>query len=102
MNRRIFSLVCIALYALLDALIYCSEQKYNRSKTSGLKNRIICAVKKINRSYKKNGIESKRETQLNNNNNNHPKYGDDGYYYGDNITVTKCWGCCGNKHADDE
>ncbi|CAD2106468.1 fam-c protein [Plasmodium vinckei brucechwatti] len=69
MNKRIFSLVCIALYALLDASIYCSEQKNDRSKTSGLRSRIIRAIKKIQRSSKKNDIEPQRENQLNNNNN---------------------------------
>ncbi|CAD2085517.1 fam-c protein [Plasmodium vinckei lentum] len=99
MNKRIFSLVCIILYALLAVSIHCSEQKNDRSKTYGLRSRIIRAIKHIKRSNKKNDIESQRETQLNNNNNN-PKYDDDGYYYGDNVTTTTCWGCCGNKHAD--
>ncbi|CAD2096497.1 fam-c protein [Plasmodium vinckei brucechwatti] len=70
MNKRIFSLVCIALYALLDASIYCSEQKNDRSKESGLRSRIIRAFKKTKRSNKKNDIESQREAQSNNNNNN--------------------------------
>ncbi|CAD2084082.1 fam-c protein [Plasmodium vinckei lentum] len=37
MNRRIFSLVCIALYALLDASIYCSQQKNNNLRYDGTK-----------------------------------------------------------------
>ncbi|CAD2103358.1 hypothetical protein YYG_02916 [Plasmodium vinckei petteri] len=37
MNRRIFSLVCIALYALLDASIYCSQQKDNNLRYDGTK-----------------------------------------------------------------
>ncbi|CAD2084746.1 fam-c protein [Plasmodium vinckei lentum] len=75
MNKRIFSLVCIILYILLAVSIRCSEQKDDRSKESGLRSRIIRAFKKVKRSNKKNGIESKRENQLNNNNNN--DYNDD-------------------------
>ncbi|WBY55110.1 fam-c protein [Plasmodium yoelii yoelii] len=51
MNKRIFSLVCIVLYSLLVAPTHCSEQK-----ESGLRNRIIRAIKKIKRSNKKNEI----------------------------------------------
>ncbi|SCL84184.1 Plasmodium yoelii subtelomeric region (PYST-C1), putative [Plasmodium chabaudi adami] len=69
MNKRIFSLVCITLYALLDVSIHCSEEKHDRSKEYGLRNRIIRVIKKIKRSNKKNDIESKRELQLSNNNN---------------------------------
>nr|AAO06146.1 PC10108.1c [Plasmodium chabaudi chabaudi] len=64
MNKRIFSLVCIVLYFLLAAIIDCSEQK-----ESGLRSRIIRAIKQIKRSNKKNDIESKHEIQSNNNNN---------------------------------
>ncbi|CAD2096552.1 hypothetical protein YYG_04628 [Plasmodium vinckei petteri] len=70
MNKKIFSFVCIILYALLAVSIHCSEQKHDRSKTSGLRSRIIRAIKKISGSNKKNDIESERGTQLNNNNNN--------------------------------
>ncbi|CAD2114492.1 fam-c protein [Plasmodium vinckei] len=63
MNRRIFSLICITLYALLDALIYCSQQK-----ESDARNKSVRGTKEINRSNEKNGIESKRETQLKNGN----------------------------------
>ncbi|CAD2096388.1 fam-c protein [Plasmodium vinckei brucechwatti] len=49
MNKRVFSLVCIALYVFLAVLIQCSEQK-----TSGLRSRIIRAIKQIKRSSKKN------------------------------------------------
>ncbi|CAD2105435.1 fam-c protein [Plasmodium vinckei] len=70
MNKRIFSLVCILFYVFMAVSIYCSEQKSDRSKTSGLRSRVIRAIKKIQRSSKKNDIESERETQLNNNNNN--------------------------------
>ncbi|CAD2094932.1 fam-c protein [Plasmodium vinckei] len=45
MNRRIFSLVCIALYALLDATIYCSQQK-----ESDARNKSVRGTKEINRS----------------------------------------------------
>ncbi|SCL92208.1 fam-c protein [Plasmodium chabaudi chabaudi] len=69
MNKRIFSLVCIVLYFLLAGIIDCSEQKHDRYKESGLRSRIIRAIKQIKRSNKKNDIESKRETQSNNNNN---------------------------------
>ncbi|CAD2096427.1 fam-c protein [Plasmodium vinckei brucechwatti] len=69
MNKRIFSLAYIALYVLLDASIHCSEQKRDRSKTSGLRSRIIRTIKKIKRNNSKNDIEFERETQLNNNNN---------------------------------
>ncbi|CAD2086712.1 fam-c protein [Plasmodium vinckei brucechwatti] len=70
MNKKIFSLVCIILYVLLAVSIHCSEQKNDQSKASGLRSRIVRAIKKIKRSNKKNVIESQRETQLNNNNNN--------------------------------
>ncbi|CAD2089751.1 fam-c protein [Plasmodium vinckei lentum] len=36
MNRRIFSLVCIALYALLDASIYCSQQKESAARNKSV------------------------------------------------------------------
>ncbi|CAD2094028.1 fam-c protein [Plasmodium vinckei brucechwatti] len=45
MNRRIFSLVCIALYALLDASIYCSQQKEFDAR-----NKSVRGTKEINRS----------------------------------------------------
>ncbi|CAD2087456.1 fam-c protein [Plasmodium vinckei brucechwatti] len=67
MNKRIFSLVCTALYALLDASIYCSEQKNDQSKEYVLRSRIIRAIKQIKRSNKKNDIEPQRENQSNNN-----------------------------------
>ncbi|CAD2105470.1 fam-c protein [Plasmodium vinckei petteri] len=70
MNRRIFSLVCILFYVFMVVSIHCSEQKDDRSKESGLRSRITRAFKKTKRSNKKNDIESKCETQLNNNNNN--------------------------------
>ncbi|CAD2098150.1 fam-c protein [Plasmodium vinckei] len=81
MNIRIFSLVYIVLYVILAVSIHCSEQKNDRSKTSGLKSRIIRAIKKIQRSSKKNDIESERETQLNNNNNNDSDIIDDEDYF---------------------
>ncbi|SCL95120.1 fam-c protein [Plasmodium chabaudi adami] len=69
MNKRIFILVCVVLYALLAVSIHCSEEKHDRSKESGLRSRISRAIKQIKRSNKQNDIESKRETQSNNNNN---------------------------------
>ncbi|CAD2112594.1 fam-c protein [Plasmodium vinckei petteri] len=70
MNRRIFSLVCILFYVFMAVSIYCSEQKSDRSKTSGLRSRVIRAIQKIKRSNKKNDIEPQRENQSNNNSNN--------------------------------
>ncbi|CAD2083943.1 fam-c protein [Plasmodium vinckei brucechwatti] len=99
MNKRIFSLVCIALYALLDASIYCSEQKNDRSNESGLRSRIIRAFKKTKRSNKKNDIESQRENQLNNNNNNdddesHFKYINSEQYKEKKYKYVYCCGLC--------
>ncbi|CAD2107979.1 fam-c protein [Plasmodium vinckei] len=37
MNKRIFSLVCIALYALLDASIYCSQQKESAARNKSVR-----------------------------------------------------------------
>ncbi|CAD2084072.1 fam-c protein [Plasmodium vinckei lentum] len=37
MSRRIFSLVCIALYALLDASIYCSQQKESDARNKSVR-----------------------------------------------------------------
>ncbi|CAD2086704.1 fam-c protein [Plasmodium vinckei brucechwatti] len=45
MNKRIFSLVCLALYVLLDASIYCSQQK-----ESDARNKSVRGTKEINRS----------------------------------------------------
>ncbi|CAD2092947.1 fam-c protein [Plasmodium vinckei lentum] len=69
MNKSIFSLVCIVLYALLSISIHCSDQK-----VSGLRNKFFRAIKKISGSKEKNGIEFKCETHLNNNNNNDCEY----------------------------
>ncbi|CAD2114548.1 fam-c protein [Plasmodium vinckei petteri] len=81
MNKRIFSLVCILFYVFMAVSIYCSEQKDDRSKESGLRSRIIRAFKKTKRSNKKNDIESQRENQSNNNNNK-----DDNHEIIDSIT----------------
>ncbi|CAD2107790.1 fam-c protein [Plasmodium vinckei petteri] len=81
MNKRIFSLVCILFYVLMAVSIYCSEQKDDRSKKSGLRSRIFRAFKKTKRSNKKNDIESQRENQSNNNNNK-----DDNHEVIDSIT----------------
>ncbi|CAD2107699.1 hypothetical protein YYG_00698 [Plasmodium vinckei petteri] len=64
MNKRISSLVCIVLYALLAVSIHCSEQK-----ASDVGNKSVRDIKEINRGDEKSGIESKRETELNNKNN---------------------------------
>ncbi|SCL84935.1 fam-c protein [Plasmodium chabaudi adami] len=90
MNKRIFSLVCIVLYALLAVSIHCSEEKHDQYKESGLKSRIIRAIKQIRRSNKKNDIESKREIQSNNNNN----YDCESYHgaYEDQAPLNGC--CC--------
>ncbi|CAD2103355.1 fam-c protein [Plasmodium vinckei petteri] len=75
MNKRIFSLVCIIFYVFMAVSIYCSEQKDDRSKTSGLRSRVIRAIQKIKRSNKKNDIKPQRENQSNNNNNyNYERY----------------------------
>ncbi|SCL83749.1 fam-c protein [Plasmodium chabaudi adami] len=66
MNKRIFSLVCTALYALLAVSIHCSDQK-----AYDVGNKSICGTNEINKSNEKNSIESKFEIQLKNNN---PKY----------------------------
>ncbi|CAD2097370.1 fam-c protein [Plasmodium vinckei petteri] len=81
MSKRIFSLVCILFYVLMAVSIYCSEQKDDRSKKSGLRSRIFRAFKKTKRSNKKNDIESQRENQSNNNNNK-----DDNHEVIDSIT----------------
>ncbi|SCL92245.1 Plasmodium yoelii subtelomeric region (PYST-C1), putative [Plasmodium chabaudi adami] len=70
MNKRMLSLVCIILYVILTVSIHCSEEKHDRSKEYGLRSKINRVIKQIKRSNKKNGIEFKREAQLNNNNNN--------------------------------
>ncbi|SCL83941.1 Plasmodium yoelii subtelomeric region (PYST-C1), putative, partial [Plasmodium chabaudi adami] len=72
MNKRIFILVCIALYALLAVSIQCSEQK-----AYDVGNKSICGTNEINKSNEENSIESKGETQLKNNN---PKYDKDDEY----------------------
>ncbi|SCL91666.1 Plasmodium yoelii subtelomeric region (PYST-C1), putative [Plasmodium chabaudi adami] len=72
MNKRIFSYVCIVLYALLAVSIHCSEQK-----ASDVRNKSVRGIKEISRSDEKNDIESRREPQLNNNNNNNPEDDED-------------------------
>ncbi|SCL95294.1 Plasmodium yoelii subtelomeric region (PYST-C1), putative [Plasmodium chabaudi adami] len=61
MNKRIFSLVFIALYSLLPVLIHCSEQK---AYDAG--NKSVHDTKEISRSNEKHDTELKRETQLKN------------------------------------
>ncbi|CAD2112622.1 hypothetical protein YYG_00004 [Plasmodium vinckei petteri] len=99
MNKRIFSLVGIILYVFMAVSIHCSEQKSDRSKTSGLRSRIIRAIKQTKRSSKKNDIEPQREIQSNNNNNN--DYNDNKdecldyyeHFQGKMLKRTPC--CCG-------
>ncbi|CAD2096661.1 fam-c protein [Plasmodium vinckei] len=62
MNKRVFSLVCATLYALLVVTTHCSEQK-----VSDVGNKNVRSAKEINRRNEKNGIESKHKTELNNN-----------------------------------
>ncbi|SCL91777.1 fam-c protein [Plasmodium chabaudi adami] len=64
MNKRVFSLACIILYALLGVSICCSQQK-----VSDVGNKSVRGIKEISRSDEQNDVESKREPQLNNNNN---------------------------------
>ncbi|ETB56051.1 hypothetical protein YYC_05913 [Plasmodium yoelii 17X] len=59
MNKRIFSLVCIALYTLLAVSVHCSEQK-----VSDVGNKSVRGIKETNKSNEKNNIKYKRETQL--------------------------------------
>ncbi|CXJ06180.1 fam-c protein [Plasmodium berghei] len=63
MNKWIFSLICIVLYAILDVSIHCSEQK-----VSGVGSRSIRGIKKMNKSNEKIGTKFKCRTQLKNNN----------------------------------
>ncbi|CAD2094023.1 fam-c protein [Plasmodium vinckei lentum] len=108
MNKRIFSLVCIILYVLLAVSIHCSEQKHDQSKTSGLRSRIVRAIKKIKRSSKKNDIEPQRENQSNNNNNTDVSDNEDNFKYHNRKKYEEmddCYTyCCGllgdSKHPD--
>ncbi|CAD2089718.1 fam-c protein [Plasmodium vinckei lentum] len=97
MNKRIFSLVCILFYVLMAVSIYCSEQKDDRSKESGLRSRIIRAFKKTKRSNKKNDIEHQRENQSNNSNNNNHEIIDTYTFYSDKCKKTRYrhTTCCG-------
>ncbi|CAD2109190.1 fam-b protein [Plasmodium vinckei] len=56
MNKRIFSLVCILFYVFMAVSIYCSEQKDDRSKESGLRNdnhEVIDSITFYSDKYKK-------------------------------------------------
>ncbi|CAD2094964.1 fam-c protein [Plasmodium vinckei] len=99
MNRRIFSLVCIILYVLLAVSIHCSEQKDYRSKESGLRSRIVRAIKKISGSNKKNVIESQREIQSNNNNNYHEECK---RRQEAEANFNSCYPCCPCFYNDDD
>ncbi|CAD2114494.1 fam-c protein [Plasmodium vinckei] len=107
MNKRIFSLVCILFYVLMAASIYCSEQKHDQSKKSGLRSKIIRAFKKTKRNNKKNDIESQRENQSNNNNNaDVSDSDDDDFKYNNRKKYEKadncCTYCCGLLCGDDD
>ncbi|EUD69632.1 hypothetical protein YYG_05148 [Plasmodium vinckei petteri] len=78
MNKKIFSL-------------------HDQSKTSGLRNRIVRVIKKINGSSK-NVIGSKCETQLNNNNNNYYQNDIDAYTDKRYAECIEC--CCGCLFID--
>ncbi|CAD2090640.1 fam-c protein [Plasmodium vinckei lentum] len=93
MNEKIFSLVCILFYILMAVSIYCSEQKDDRFKESGLRSRIARAFKKTKRSNKKNDTESERESQLNNNNNNDDQKYISTYEYYKSQGTCGCFGC---------
>ncbi|CAD2099667.1 fam-c protein [Plasmodium vinckei lentum] len=69
MNKRTFSLVCIALYALLDASIHCSQKK-----EYDVGNENVRGAREINRSNEQNGIQFNQKIQLENND---PKDADD-------------------------
>ncbi|CXH85198.1 fam-c protein [Plasmodium berghei] len=63
MNKRIFSLVCIALYVIFIVPTHCSEQE-----VSDAGNKSFSGIEEINRNDENNDIEYKHETQLKNNN----------------------------------
>ncbi|CAD2097667.1 fam-c protein [Plasmodium vinckei lentum] len=106
MNKRIFSLVCILFYVFMAVSIYCSEQKHDQSKTSGLRSRIVRAIKKISGSNKKNDIESERENQSNNNNNKDVSDDEDNFKYRNRKKYEEmddCYTyCCGLFCGDDD
>ncbi|SCL90265.1 fam-c protein, partial [Plasmodium chabaudi chabaudi] len=62
MNKRILSLVCIALYALLDVSVHCAQHKeYDVGNESARD------TEEISRSNEKNGIKFNHKIQLKNN-----------------------------------
>ncbi|CDU16041.1 fam-c protein [Plasmodium yoelii] len=63
MNKKIFSLVCIALYAIFAVPIHCSEEN-----VSDVGNKSVCGTKEINTNDENSDIGHKHENQLNNNN----------------------------------
>ncbi|SCM09868.1 fam-c protein [Plasmodium chabaudi adami] len=77
MNKRVFSLVCIVLYAVLAVSIHCSQ-----NKVSGAGNKNDHGTKEVNKSNKKNDIESKCETQLMNNSPRNDKHKNNSDYNG--------------------
>ncbi|SCL90086.1 fam-c protein [Plasmodium chabaudi adami] len=61
MNKRILSLVCIALYALLDVSVHCAQHKeYDVGNESARD------TEEINRSNEKNGIKFNHRNPLKN------------------------------------
>ncbi|CDU19193.1 fam-c protein [Plasmodium yoelii] len=69
MNKIIFSLVCIVIYALLVVPIHCSEQRVYY----GVGNKCTRSTRQRYRRNEQNEIEFKCETQLRNDNNCNPK-----------------------------
>ncbi|SCL86647.1 fam-c protein [Plasmodium chabaudi adami] len=86
MNKRIFSLVCIVLYALLVVSVHCSEQKI-----SDVGNKKVRGTKEINKRNEKDGIESKCETQLENKKPKDDKYNNNNDY-NDFFRITRSTG----------
>ncbi|ETB56401.1 hypothetical protein, variant [Plasmodium yoelii 17X] len=72
MNKRVYSLVCIALYAFLAGSIHCFDPKVS---VAGYTSDID--TKKINGNNEADDIEYKHETQLKNNNPKDGAYDED-------------------------
>ncbi|ETB58041.1 hypothetical protein YYC_04134 [Plasmodium yoelii 17X] len=69
MNKIIFSLVCIVIYAILVVPIHCSEQRVYY----GVGNKCARSTRQRYRRNEQNETEFKCETQLRNDNNCNPK-----------------------------
>ncbi|SCL89770.1 fam-c protein [Plasmodium chabaudi chabaudi] len=61
MNKRILSLVCIALYALLDVSVHCAQHKAFDAGNESARD-----AEEINRSNEKNGIKFNHRNPLKN------------------------------------